>query len=625
MKRISALILSLLVALSPALASASTGRIVAGDVQQGFNNILTNSSLDYPSIIGWTSGTGVTASIDSSNYLDGKQSASLSLSSASGALFYQDVTPGPGFGSVNLEAGMWVKTSVAGVQVCPRQGGIVLTGQCVSVPATGTWQQVSANMIGPSSGSMGVALYAASSTTGTVNVDAAYVGVARNLSQVSQAQLIGTVTISGCSGEWTTTSASFGAWTSSPTGCTYTTTGSAVAPAANTLGIKFPSLGAGEYKLEFEGTIDNVATGGNGYLQFWDGTNTARELSQYDGVSSRTIWAGLSQSISESSPQSNVTFSIRGKAGSGSIGVDGRTANAGVIRVYYFPSQSQLTYQANLAPSYAATYISAGTTTTNSTSGSFATSLGVTARTNYGSAQTPGTSGQLAMTVPYVPAGLYLVQAHASMGCMNTSAAGGAGDFKVSDGTSDGGSLNHISSPLNTLTYISEISGVFNYTSPQTNITYSVQAQPNVNGTCQVYFSSPASAQITLIPLSQGVTTPSFVGSVSSNSSGAERVERAFVSNGSGGDCTVTAGTNCPAPTQSGNWIDHVSHDATGKYTFNFVAGMFSASPICTCTSTHMACQIAVVPTTSSVQTAAWNTAGAAVDAAVALICEGPR
>lgn len=168
-------------------------------------DILSNPGFEGVSATqgGWIAGTGVTATIDSSNFHSGKQSALLSFSSASGTLWSEDVTPTSQKNGI-METSKWLKTTTSGQYLCPRQGGTTLYSStyCGVVPSDGLWHQVYAtNISWPSSGSVGIALYAPSAITGSANADDAYLGDARNL---SSNVVVSPWTSFTCTGSWTT-------------------------------------------------------------------------------------------------------------------------------------------------------------------------------------------------------------------------------------------------------------------------------------------------------------------------------------------------------------------------------------------------------------------------------------
>lgn len=152
--------------------------------------------------------------------------------------------------------------------------------------------------------------------------------------------LIGLIIISDCASPYTISSASLIDF-SAQTGCTYTLVngqGTPSAPATMIPAIKFATLAAGEYSIEFEGLlVDSSPSGSSGVakFQFWDGTNTARELSGVTSPNNAVAGTpGIKQSIKYSTTQSNVTLSLRAMEPSAAAQAYCTTATPCTIRLY---------------------------------------------------------------------------------------------------------------------------------------------------------------------------------------------------------------------------------------------------------------------------------------------------
>jgi hypothetical protein len=168
-------------------------------------------------------------------------------------------------------------------------------------------------------------------------IDIAYISQSSRSANSPRPQLLGTVTITGCSAVWNTGATSFSSFPVQ-TGCVYTTSGLALAPSTMIPAASFANIPAGDYRLEYDGLAYNsVASAQAIYFQFSDGTRTAREQSE---VFSQSVGSSavLSQSISYSTNQTNLTFEIKAKVDSGNGGIYGTTARPGVIKVWYTPS-----------------------------------------------------------------------------------------------------------------------------------------------------------------------------------------------------------------------------------------------------------------------------------------------
>jgi hypothetical protein len=324
-------------------------------VETGNTNLLMNPSFEHPTVAtGWTV-TNATGSDDVTNQVEGKKAISLAVSGA--MTFGQDSTVNAanlaglqGVASVKIKA-----TGTTGLKVCPRNAGAAITNLCVNVTADNTWKHISIPFIlGITSNGIGIATTA---TGGTVIVDDAFVGTSAPFQDVSGARLVGTVTYNNCGASWTTTSTSYTAFTAQT--CTPVSTGSALnngVAGSYTPSISFSSLPAGDYRLELEGYIGSSGTSDNALFQFWDGANTAREQSSWNGSGGATVQTnGLSQTISYSTAQSNVTFSIRAKVtGTSTATIIGTSAFPSVIKVWYFPPATKIYSQASQDVSYQA-------------------------------------------------------------------------------------------------------------------------------------------------------------------------------------------------------------------------------------------------------------------------------
>lgn len=122
--------------------------------------------------------------------------------------------------------------------------------------------------------------------------------------------------------------------------------------------------------------------------------------------------------------------------------------------------------------------------------------------------------------------------------------------------------------------------------------------------------------QMTITKLNGPVNQPSFVGSVTSQTSGQERIERATVTAGSG---------SCGINYQSGGFT-YFSNAATGHCSFK-MAG-FTSNPSCVCSSNQVSggyfCQASVSSATDvTVKTIGHD--GSEIEGVMNIICMGPR
>jgi microcystin-dependent protein len=309
-------------------------------METGNTNLLMNPSFEHPTVgTGWTV-TSATSSADITNMVEGKKALSLAVTGA--MLVTQDSTINAanisglqGVASIKIKA-----TGTTGLKVCPRNAGAAVTGLCVNVTADNTWKHISIPFIlGATSNGIGIATTA---TGGTVIIDDAFVGTSAPFQDVSGARLIGTDVITGCSGAWGYNTTSYASG-SAVTGCVHTVTGSASSNSTQLPTIKFASLPAGDYRIEYEGTLGGSGSATSQYFQFTDGTNTVKETSVARQISvGEYNLPGISQSISYSNAQSNVTIELKAKVSAGTAYVYGTTAQSGTIKVWYFPPASKI-------------------------------------------------------------------------------------------------------------------------------------------------------------------------------------------------------------------------------------------------------------------------------------------
>lgn len=113
---------------------------------------------------------------------------------------------------------------------------------------------------------------------------------------------------------------------------------------------------------------------------------------------------------------------------------------------------------------------------------------------------------------------------------------------------------------------------------------------------------------------------PTLVGSVTSGSVTAERIERIKVTNS--GTPTISS--------QSGSWVTSLTDNGVGDTTINIASGMFSSAPTCVATGVRSSFAVPLsfetAITTSAIRIRTFDTSGSgAADLAFELMCMGPR
>lgn len=552
-------------------------------IETGNNNLLADPSFEASSTAKWTASAGTftyqTTTIKSDA---GKQAASWVLSAATGTLS-QDVTPAQPLTGVNLEASCWVNTTATTFQVCSRQGGVEL--QCTAVPSTGTWQKVTLNMPGPSSGSVGVDVSTTGSTTGTAYVDQCYVGSATNLAQLSQASMYGAAIwppTASCT--WSSSSTSFTnfatvAACTSPTGSNLI--GYASAPATKVPGITFASLSPGEYQIVVTGPIylQNGASSAPSYLQISDGTNSSDVVTMTPSSNTLAGNGSYTFRMAYATAQSNITLQLQAKLGSAlhTMFIDDTGSGPLTIKVYRFPTGTQNglgpdTTAASWSGYHAVSggWNTASTTYVDPNNGTTPTLTQIT-NTNFGTVSTNGLLPGLTVNFPKL--GTYEICANPQL-----QASGGAAyvSARLVDGSgtviSPGASTNLAASGNASLV---PVCGQYKVTSVTSAATIKLQTATSANNVFIINATGGAAIAWTIKQLDAGQPAPLLVNSVVTRSSGITDTEAMSLT-------TACAADPCTTSLTSTGGIGTVNWSSAGVYVAHFTGSPYSATPWCT-------------------------------------------
>lgn len=579
-------------------------------VERGYN-VLKNSSFESAKS-GWTaSGGSFTISNTAANVFEGVSSATWDSNGAAQTLT-GTLASVNGLAGTNGELTCYVKVpSGTATHTMGIWDGSTLSQTQTLVNTSTNYIANTINFVYPSSGSVTVRFTSVLADEVSISIDKCYMGPATNLSQVSQAKLIDAVTVTGCAGGWSTTSTSYATF-GTQTGCTYTSAkGLCTTPATNIPGVKCSSLPPGDYRLEYEGAIEQGTTAKSAYFKFYDGTNSAREDSAFynNGTGGYNI-IGISQSISYTTASSNLTLEVRGKTdASGTTKIYGTTAVPGVFKIWYFPSQTQLAVQPSQQnydwTAYTPTISSGFGSVTNV---SFLHKRDGSMLTVKGTFTTGTVSTGLGTFT--LPNGLTIDTAKMTLAANTSNSGPKVGELVQSTANGTATALVASTSTSTSLIYLGGI-----YTS-------STALVPVANATTSLGSSAVTSVTFT-VPISGWIQTnanPAIVGQISSNTLGQERIERATIA-GNASVATITS--------QSGSWLSFTSRGGTGDYVWTMSG--FSAVPTCTCTSVGASggsprfCTIRTL-TQTSLGTLQTNSAGSATDSdSATIVCMGPK
>ncbi len=446
-----------------------------------------------------------------------------------------------------------------------------------NMPASPGYSRWTISFGTPSSG--GVRLRFTSASAGTIRADDCYGGIAEgfNSSISSQSGLFGGVTqpvTANC--EWPSTATSYADFPADADCPTPTGIGLGTAPSTKIPGVTFPYLPPGDYLVM---TTIKITTGGgptNAKYRWHDGTNPAQE--EWNNSVNDSVGAQINGRFSYSEPKFNITFRLQGsRTGGTSLGIDNTTVPFQIL-VYRYPSSNEQSFKLESQPFFG------GILTTVSASDSSVSSSGVwenvdsanwATKTLFGSATAGTTSTHLSFRMPYLPAGTYEL-------CANYSIAStqGIGCYAAMfDGT------NRITSfaDQNQVSAVQEGRalgcGAVTYTSPQTNLEFSIQMRNN-SGTsnCSVEGSLVASTggYKNFYIKSMGVTVPIPVtpGGVVTKATGTLVLEAGL----------LTSSSSPAVVSQSSpSWITGSTGNGTGSTVWTM--GGFVSTPWCGCTS----------------------------------------
>lgn len=623
-------------------------------------NRATNSGFESGTT-GWTASGGTfTATSTAANV--GSQSKAGSWDSGSSAQTLTNtaltVTSAAGLSGQNGVASCRVKcdSGTCTHTIQAYDGSNILASSTITSTTTG-FARASVNFIFPASGTTALRLVSVASDEPTLYIDDCYIGLAEgyNISQIAQAQYVGSAyfaTTASCTG-WTRTNTALGAF-STDTDCPGPTvenggTGPWTWQTTDTDLPKWTinNLPAGEYEAYVtvpasnSGGVansfalnDGTTTSGRGYS-----TGTASVLSQV------TIVAHFSYSTS-----GNRTFEVYGASASGSVDI-GNEANNKITRLTLlrFPTAPEQAFKPEErnwrvdATITAGGFVSIGTSTQASYVGIENSGLTLTNNSGNGvlTAQIPCSStnaptgttcaaGNESVGVSFVLPKAGDVLACASFSYAADTGAGGFYDttFQVIETpnaaqtlTQEGKGRVQTSNKVASTSMITplRVCGTFTFTSAGQK-TLRLMFEMLVGATVSnagLWMDAGASngqrdVHWEVYPINQGVPAPVLVGSVTSNSTGAERIERAKL------NCDASSSIT----SQSGTWLTAIGNRSTAACAITIATGIFSATPTCTLTV-----EAATVQATSVVMSSATagTVYGASSDYDANLICMGAK
>lgn len=517
-------------------------------IETGNGNVLLNP--DFESTATWvvTNSTGVA---DTTNYLYGKQSLNLTLSSQSGVLMTQSVVPTGKVVGQNWEYSIYLKTTLTTVSVCALENAVEV-GVCQAVSSDGLWHQYLINY--PASAvSNGLEVKASSSSTGVVDADTAYVGPARNLGNINSTSAWATTraftpnnfgSVTTFSYQTRQVGDSLEANVSFLCGTTAGSVASLSMPSGLLIDSSKLSASAGGFYL---GTItrtssaaNNLAFATNVFFIFYDGSDTSK-IYFAQAVGSNALTKMNANSIGSAGDTLTFSFTVP-IAGWG----------------------SSVVVNPNLSPtSWAGASTLVGST---STTGSFvdpgSVSGAVTASPNAANNLTcTATASILGITCTLPKTGLYQV-------CYSGYLANSATPQNVQVQLTDSANTTVIGTQRADIAYAnatSSIGSCSNYNATTLSVGFKIRTQTS-GGTATINATG-----FSVTDISQNLNAPVLVGNVSSRTSVAKRFESAS------GTCSSSAA----ALTSGSDWSSIANGASTGQCVLTFLTP-FNGTPNCT-------------------------------------------
>jgi hypothetical protein len=419
-----------------------------------------------------------------------------------------------------------------------------------------------------------IKLIATDSTPATFNVIKATLGPTpkRGFGEIKQSFDFGSLTYAAASNcEWSTSSTSTTppAFAADSDCATPTVTGYVEAPSTKIPAFVIPAGSpSGTYNIEAIGhfaTSRNAASS-NSVFFVYDGSSYSN--AQFVGISSEgSTSAGnrtpsLLATYRYTSKSTDTLLEIRGYAstsGSSPLTIVRAVENDLAFNVTYLPDSSQIVVRGDVSDltGFAKSPATADCnwSTTSATMASFAADADCPALTTGGNAASPATKIP-AFVAPNLLPGKYQVVAFGLMGGDQSTSGTQGCNFEIWDGTSSGGAQRSATQANTGTSYITSLTGSFEYSAKQSDVTFQIRAQRTGGNASCVVSGASVDLSFTLIPLSQGLPRPFIPGSVYNSTE---------VKNDLNGVTTIETGTYTPTLTGVSNVTSVTLTDA--KYT----------------------------------------------------------
>jgi hypothetical protein len=627
-----------------AIMNDGSGRLHVGNPQSSFNYI-ENSGWEPTGTNDWTASGGTyTRTTTAANLGSGLGAGGWNSSGAAQTLTSDAIAIYAGaYGQNGVVSCKFQTPSGTATHKLQAYDGTNVLAEATITSAT-TYPRTNVNFIFPSSGNIQARIVSVAADEPQIYIDDCFLGLAEgfNVAQVSQASLIGKVTFVGAT-NCTRESTSVGAYANiafdndCDAATVSSSSGEVLAPSTEIPGFRLNAVAGAKYVITFGATMQvrDSAAAGTVYMRLSDGTVSSADHGCSLEVSAGSVNCPLAIAWTYE-PTTTGTVTIQAQAYVTSATGTGAILNAESTRqnisfsVMKFPSTAETAIAANQAPQWGLVKYT-GTTNCNWASSSagftvYGADADCTNRSASGGASLPGTLIP-AMTFGTLPAGTYKVTAFGAFVQTASTTSNPRCNFQIWDGTSSGGNQRNGQTSTGNIAFQTTLSGVFTYTSPQSNLTFQVRSDREAgDGSCDVAVGvAGVDFSIMLEPITQSLAAPILVGSVTSNSAGAERQERAVVV------CSASSSIT----SQSGTWLTAIGNRSSGACALTIATGMFSARPTCTVQAEGTSTTNIIYPkvsgfsatgfTITGVEQASGTTAATTGDITYNIHCQGPR
>lgn len=546
---------------------------VTGDkkvlIETGELNFLVNPGFE-PAIAssGWTASAGTAALATGENIAFGNKSITWTPN-ASGDTFMPGLVSVPaGLKGANAEASLWYKSTAAGHSfLVLDENSNIIAG--VSLPASVSYSRYPLNFVAPSNLNASVRPQVRAGSTTAISMDQFRIGDPTNIGTVAQAIVIGTAEQAGASNcsfsENTSSGESNYISLGSAGSCAsaWTVTGGLTAPAATTSAQTFNNMPPGRYEISVAAPFLSDTSGVCNFV-ISDGTNSIGYINV--GNTANNTGGVLIGTVNYTTA-ANRTFNIQASdTHAGSCFALNNVVGRKIVWTFkYFPTE-QRAVSSNC--------------------------IGTAACENIFSARVSSADAVSNENVDWISGNCTDATTGRATCLFNP------GTFSVAPNcvaaTSDSSGANQISCSIagdaNTAQVVVDC---------KSNATDSSQ---NFDIICQRVGADRRPGQ----------AAPLLIGSVNSNSPGAERIERAEL------NCDASSSVT----SQSGSWITAIGNRSSTACSITISSGLFATTPSCTFTVKGTTVQATAVNMTS---TTAGTIYGPSADYDGYLTCIGPR